>query len=179
MKTPFRNVDFSKVFQFIKDKDLILRVLIIIAAVFVAKNLYKDSIKEQKFFETSIEEQQKSINIINQVKSQKKKIKEYSDEYGEKLAPLSVMKKIQNIAKLSDVNIVSINPDDVKTSGQWAIMPFSIKLQGGFHNIASFIGKLEKEKWFIQVSNLDFNSKEGFETGNQVLLNVIYLKDAK
>ena len=177
MKLPIiSNIDFSRFPQILKNTDLMVRIAIIVLAIFLARNLLKDSMKEKQSLDSSIIEQQKAVNIINQIKAQRKTLKEYAQLYGDKYSPSFVMKKIQSLEKVSDVSVLTIRPEGFKEVDLWVTLPFSITVEGSFHKLASFLGKLESEGWFIQVSSLDFDMKGKGVMAIRVLMSVLYLK---
>ena len=72
-----------------------------------------------------------------------------------------IRRRIIDIARRYDVTVLSIAPPSSEEKIGWKLakIPIKVQLQGRYHDVGSFIGRLESSKKLFVVDNLQISNK--------------------
>ncbi|MFO0045582.1 MAG: type 4a pilus biogenesis protein PilO, partial [Armatimonadota bacterium] len=79
---------------------------------------------------------------------------------------------LTKIAKEKRISIVSFRPQKVIEGASLRQLPFSLNVDGSFLNVADMIASIEKPGTKLAVSQIQFASKDGGETGDQISASI-------
>ena len=79
---------------------------------------------------------------------------------------------LTKIAKEKRISIVSFRPQKVIEGASLRQLPFSLNVDGSFLNVADMIASIEKPGTKLAVSQVQFASKDGGETGDQISASI-------
>lgn len=140
-----------------KHKNKILNIGLIILALIITNNIYKKQTKEVDSLKAQINtEQKKNAESIS---------------IGESLPEIDLYKKllnkvdtnlalntISNLAKDSDIKILSINPEGEKKSQDYVKVPFNLAIvTPDYNSLGQFISKIENYKDVFTVEKVRIN----------------------
>ncbi len=172
------NLNEIKIYGLLKDNDLLMRLFIIILALFISKNILKERLQEDKRLRQMAKEQSKIIEVFDQITRQEKELKSYQASFGANSDDISaILTNIADSAKDARVNIVSLTPEAQRDTAFYYVLPIKINLLGDYHTISTFLAKLESYKGLLKVANLNFDASGKEELRADVSLNVFYLKE--
>jgi type IV pilus assembly protein PilO len=135
--------------------------------------LIAPKVKASKDFQAKIAEKQTFISKAGSMDKQREKIENAKDEIGklkeninyyEKKLPTEkdipdLLQYLSNIGTETNVKLLEIEKKQEirQEQGQtlYVTVPFKLILKGGYHNIGSFIGKLENADRFMKIEKLE------------------------
>ena len=168
-----------------KNKFLNINIVIIIVALIIANNIYKrqtniiGSLKQNKDAEI------KKNEILGSIAQLEKKINAYKDFLNINKGDKSlIMSTINDIAKDSDVKIVSFRPESEIDYYAYVKYPIFLVINAKDYNqIGRFMSKIENSSYVYMVDNLNIrpNSQEEKKDGTEnftieLILSTIWFK---
>jgi Tfp pilus assembly protein PilO len=126
-----------------KHKNIILNIGVIIIFLIIANGIYKDQSLTLANLERSREVEMKKNAALGNISVLEKKISLYRDFLNKKdLA--SMINNISNIARESEIRIISIRPQNEKDQGDYIKYPFVLSIAAqNYHKLGQFIARLE------------------------------------
>ncbi len=93
----------------------------------------------------------------------------------------SVRSEIMNLGQKSNVTSLSVEPlPSEEDIGRGLVkIPIKVQLQGGYHNIGTFINNLESSEKLSFVGNLDIQNQTGMEQKHKAEFMLYVFKPAK
>lgn len=137
----------------------IVNIAIIILALIISSNIYKQQAKEIESLKIKNDLEAKKNAVIESIGKQEKTINAYRNLLIKKDAG-SVINIISNIAKDSEVKIASIRPGQEQRFPDYINMPFSLTLSApNYHALGNFISRLESYKDVYMVEVIEIKSE--------------------
>jgi hypothetical protein len=92
-----------------------------------------------------------------------------------------VRSRIINIARRSDVRVLSIVPSSSEEKFGWGLtkIPIKVQLRGGYHDIGSFISRLESSEKLFVVDNLHISNEVDKKHNHKAKLMLYAIKSVK
>ncbi len=82
----------------------------------------------------------------------------------------SLFRQLSNVAKKANVEILSFRPAGQSSRGFYNDLSMELKIDGTYHDVATFIDQVGKLSRIINISNIVFSAIRN--TGNTIYLNV-------
>lgn len=143
-----------------KYKNKIIDIVIIILAVVIAGNIYKNYIVSMKTLNSQKQEEIEKSEIAANIVKLQKEFDTYKAFINNKDISLAI-NNINNIAKAIGVKIISIKPEQVKTEGQYEIYPFQLAISAQrYEDVGNFISSLESVPEMFIVESIDFKPQK-------------------
>lgn len=119
--------------------------------------------------EQAIDIKNKIDDLRTETASIEKLVREFEERLPSKREIPTLLREFEYMAAEEDLDVelspLSRNKDERKET-----IPYKIVARGGFHQIASFINRLERFKRYLKISNLDIGaSEEGISTAKFTL----------
>ena len=119
-------------------------------------------IPEVRTLKTDIKAVNDDLNFEDKLKNKFESVQSKLKEYGNKLSRErelpKLLENLSDTAKSSRVKILSISPQNKKDTGEedgiCQEMPIAITGQSSYHDLGSFINKLENDERYMQVSDI-------------------------
>lgn len=131
-------------------------IIIIIVVIIVAYNIYNSQVKNIESLKKKIVMEQDKNKVLTNLVDLKTKLDAYLALLGRKEVRI-FMSSIQNFAKESSVNIVSIKPRTEQPKADYIILPFDLSVTArDYNSLARFINKIENSKdvYFVDSSSI-------------------------
>lgn len=127
----------------LKEKNKVLNAVVILAAVFIAVNIYKAQAKAVAGIRELKDIEFKKNDVINEISRYEKNIDSYK-EFLVKKSSGAVINTINDIANECGVKILSLKPSGVQEFSLYTKQPFDLSIAApDYHAIGAFISKLE------------------------------------
>jgi hypothetical protein len=141
-----------------KIKENAITLVVLTVAVIIAFKIYQSNgIEIQKLNNQKAEEEQKNT-VLGQIGSLENKLDNLKKNFTAK-EPKTGMEKIGDLAKLSSVDIVRINPLKENVSAVYTKFPYEVILSAkDYHQLGKFISLLENYPDTYLVDNLVINN---------------------
>lgn len=163
--------------MFLKNKNFILNLTVIITALFVALQIYSSDNQQVKSLNQKKEDELKKNEIIQGIVGLEKKIDDFKQVFPKKDSS-SIMTQISNIAKNNLIKIVSIKPVDEQVFPDYIKTSFLINVYvPDYHALGNFISQLENNKEIFTVGEISIVSaniklEDKVSNGLDVRLNI-------
>jgi Tfp pilus assembly protein PilO len=135
-----------------------LSAIIIVVAVIVAYNIFKNQNQQIDKLKSQAETETKKNVVLKEISQIEKKIASYKVLLARKDAS-SVMNNLQNMARESGAKIESIRPSTEQRLAEYIKVPFSLSVRvPNYHALGRFISKVEGSKDVYMVENVDIRT---------------------
>ena len=125
-----------------KYKTKILDAGLIILALIIAGNIYGGQARDMRLLKEKQEAEIKKNELLESIAGTEEQINSYKNLFAEKDANL--IGTISNIAKMSNVNIVSIKPEPEEKNPDYTRLPISLAVSAAnYHLLKKFVGNIE------------------------------------
>ena len=158
---------------------LMIGLLIFATVLFLGgKVIYKQSIKQ--LIELKKEREQVALeNKVGKVLSELQQIREKQRVIKESSQFLS---EIAKFSAMLNMKMVSISAGTIEKRSAYVKIPINLELDTTYHQLGSFISKLENEELFINIEKLDINlpdelTKDKVRILASMTLSTFYLED--
>lgn len=139
-------IEYSKgklVSLLLENKEKIFSITILILALLIAAAIYRSQSRHLYLLTIKKDTEIKKNAVLGKIKESEKKIKFYKGLLKEKDAS-SIVNAINNIAKDSGVQIISIEPQAEEKQSLYVNYPFILTINAdNYHAIGKFISKIE------------------------------------
>ncbi len=155
-----------------KYKNNIFNIALIIFALIVANNIYKKQAKVIESLKAKVDLELKKNDVLNGIGQLEKKINSYKSLLTRKESNV-VMNVITNIARDSEVKIISIRPASENRQADYIKFTFALILNTpNYHALGKFISKLESYQDVYSVETVTVASQDETKRALTVNLNV-------
>lgn len=145
--------------DFIKHKNKILNVAILLLSLLIASRIYKQQLKELDSLKAKEDLEYKRSEILAGISAAEKKIAAYKILLPKKDAS-EMINTISNLAKESNVKIVSIRPAQQQKYSEYVKIPFNLILTApGYHALGNFISRIERFQAVYTVETIEIISQ--------------------
>lgn len=164
--------------SFNKYKNLVLNIVIIIVACIVSVKIYKRQVSQMEALKTQKEMEIKKNASFQNIGKLEKKLDAYKNLLARKDAN-KIINDITNLAKESDIKIVSIRPVPEEAEQDYIKLPFDLAISASdYHTLGKFISKLESYTDVYVIESLEITSEsQKKELTANLRLNTIIYKD--
>lgn len=151
-----------------KYKNKIINIAIVILAVIIAGNIYKNHVAAIKVLNSQKQEETEKNEIITSVINFQKEFNGYKKFVNNKDVSL-VINSINAIAKETRVKIISIKPEQIKIEGMYETYPFQVAISARkYEDVGNFISSLESAPEVFSIDSMGFKpQKEEIEEGSK------------
>lgn len=159
-----------------KYKNIGLNLAVIVLALIVSANIYKRQVKQMQALKADKEMEIKKNAVFQNIGKLEEKLDAYKNLLARKDTN-KIMNDINNLAKESDVKIVSIKPAQEKAEQDYIKLPLELVLSvPDYHVLGKFISKLESYTDVYVIESLEINSESQKNelTANLRLITIIY-----
>lgn len=132
-----------------KYRTLLLNAAVVVLSLIFISNMFKSQSLEAKNLKNARESEGKKNEVLANISQLEKKIIAFKNTYSKR--DLSqVINTVSNIARDSNIKIVSIKPKKEDNYQAYVKYPFELNIGAdSYHAIAKFISKLENYKEFL------------------------------
>jgi len=156
----------------IENKEKVLSIVIIIFTLIIAANIYKNQTSKLQSLNTQRDTEIKKNIVLNDIKDSEKKVEFYKNLLTEK-GPASITAKINDIARDSNVKIISIQPGIQEQQSLYTKYPFVLTIGAeSYHAIGNFISKIENYSDLYFVDTIKIVSSEAGQTSSKLTVNL-------
>ncbi len=164
-----------------KYKKNTLNVIVIIAALIIAGNIYKGQSKTIALLKERKESEAKKNELLLGLSQLENKMSMYKDAIGKKDVSL-IINTVSGIAKDTGVNIISLKPEDAQADSFYMRYPFVLDVQANnYHSIGKFISRLESSPdiYIVELLTIRAEAEDSAENklNADIRLNTIGLKN--
>jgi len=129
-----------------KHKNKVLNILILILFLFAAQRIYGIKLNEKRSLSFKKEQEIKKNQVLAQIVGLEKNISAYKKILRQKDSAYFI-DKLSNLAKDSEVKIISIKPVREIAGGVYTRYPFGLSVSAlGYHAIGKFISRIENSR---------------------------------
>lgn len=140
-----------------KYKNKIFNIAIIILTLIIVSNIYKSQTKNIESLKETRDTEIKKNEVLTSISQLEKKINIYKSLLSKKDISL-VINTIGNIARDSNVKIISVQPQAEENYPAYVRYPFDLVISvDGYHSIGKFVSKIEgysTDVFFIDKANI-------------------------
>lgn len=79
-----------------------------------------------------------------------------------------ILRRVQGLATESNLTIQRFTPQDPKQEGMYASLPYKLKAEGTFHDLASFFDRISKFPRIINVGEINIKAKQASGDGSTI-----------
>lgn len=134
-----------------------LNIAILVVALFIAGNIYKNQANRQSVLIQAKDSEAKKNEVLIRIGQLDKQIASLKKVFNSKDVS-SVLNKLGNIAKESGVNIVSVKPQAEVALDDYSKYSFNLDIAAsGYHDIGKFISKIENSPDIYTVDNINIS----------------------
>ncbi len=172
------NVNLSVVF---KKKDNVVIVVMIVAGLFVSRNIYQEQLLKSNAMKEQIVSESERSKIIGRIVSLNEKNKNLKKRSWDTVDANAIIDSIYKVGLESNIKIKNISPSDKQDEREYALIPFSITCESSYKNLILFCKKLEIYPKQIRIKGVEA-APGGSGPGKSVLLRLnivveaVYLK---
>lgn len=135
-------------------KNSALNIAVILAALFISFKAYSGTEKEVVLLRRQKEDEAKKSKVLKNIERMSGELASYKQLLNKKDV-LENVAKLNDIAKRSSVNIISLLPLSAKEAADYILYPFNLTiLAQDYHILARFINELEKDADVYWVNSL-------------------------
>ena len=148
-----------KAIEFInKNKNTFFNIVLILLALFISSKIYKSQGKTMESLREQTQEESKKNEVLQDISSLEKKIGLYKDLLNKKDAA-SAINTFGNIAKESNVDIISIKPYPEQKFTEYIKIPFELSVNApNYHSLGKFISRIENQQDVYMIDSLSINA---------------------
>ena len=142
-----------------KNKNRLFNIAVIILAIIIAANIYKQQSKDMEALKNKSNAEIKKNKVLEDISKLERKINAYKNLLAVRDPNLTI-NSIGNIAKESGVNIMAIKPEPQQRYQDYIKTPFNLLVNvPSYHVLGDFIAKLESNQNVYMVDYLDIKSE--------------------
>lgn len=156
--------------SFLKNRNSLINIGLIVFALIIAKNIYTGQIKKVELLKTKRETELKKNVLIDDISTVEKRINAYKKLLYERDTS-SVINTITQLAENSEVKILSVRPEAEIKHNAYSEIPITLNiLVKDYHQIGGFISKLESagEVYIIKDFQIEPNTQAAKIGSNNV-----------
>lgn len=171
--------------QLAGSKNKILNIGLIILTVIIASNMYRNKAKDVQLLNAKKDTELKKNSALEQIKQLEKSIESYKNIFNKKDASL-IINTINNIARDSNVKIISIKPSNERKESVYTSYPFLLTVSAdNYHCIGKFISGIESHPdiYFVDAITITIedirqaqNLEQGLKPITRVMVNLTLSK---
>jgi len=140
-----------------KSKVIVVNLIIIIIALFIAIKIYQSQTKEIESWQIQIEEEQTKQKIGKNISKLDNRLQQYRNQYVRKDTAI-FMNNISNIAKELGIEIVTLKPAEERAYKNYTKPEFSFTVRApNYETLVRFINRLEINSDFYTIEALDLS----------------------
>ena len=129
-----------------KHKAKIINAAVILICLFIALKVYGSQVKTINSLEQAKDGEAKKNDVMNEISVLDKRINAYSKLFG-KLDSESVINSVNNIAKISNIDIVSVRPGNEQKGAEYIKIPLEVVIDiNSFNSLGNFVKNIENDK---------------------------------
>ena len=140
---------------------LISTAVVLLLSAFVGVNfVYKPQTVDLKSLEQAVKHEQELGDLTNDVSSMEKRLKVYRSHLMEKgKEEEQLIDRVREIAREVPVRVISMVPSSVSKSERRGSNFVSLRIifEGSYHQLGTFISKVENSEKFMQVGSIHFS----------------------
>lgn len=141
-----------------KNKNTLFNIALILLALFISNKVYKSQGKAIESLREQTREEFKKNEILQDISSLEKKIGLYKNLLHNKDAA-SAINTFGNIAKESNINIISIKPSPEQKFTEYIKIPFELSVNApNYHSLGKFISRIENQQEVYMIDSLNINA---------------------
>lgn len=141
-----------------KYKNSIFNIALILLALIIVSKIYKKQNETIKLLQKQTQEAIQKNEVLEKISQMEKKINLYSSLFSKKDAS-SDINTIGNIAKESNIKIISIRPLSEQRSSEYIKIPFDLTvLAPNYHALGKFISRVENQQDVYLIDSMDISS---------------------
>ena len=159
-----------------KYKNIVLNIVIIIVALIVSVKIYKRQTSQMEALKAQKEMELKKNEAFQNIGKLEKKLQVYQEILARKDAN-KVISNITNLAKESDIKIISVRPVAEEVKQDYIKLPFDLTISASdYHALGKFISRLESytDVYVIGALEIRSESQKRELTANLRLTTIIY-----
>ena len=161
----------------LKYKDNLIFVIIMFLALAGALRIYKSQSNKTEKLKEEITREEQRIAAAKELSSLDTQISQSAQGYikGKESWDKS---SFERLAALSEVRVVSFNPQDGPSGDYFTGDAVGLEARGGYHNLAKFISLLEAQKGIVRIEKLALKSleREGEDLSLVLSVGITYIK---
>jgi len=146
------NINLDKI---LKKKDNIAIAVMILIAVFIAKNLYQKQIGKANGMKSQIEAEAEKGKTLDRIIVLSEKIKKMSLNSWKTVDANIIIDNIYRIGLESNIKIRNIAPAEKKDEKNYVLIPVTITAETSYRNLVVFCKKLETFDHQIKIASVD------------------------
>ncbi|MFH0912860.1 MAG: type 4a pilus biogenesis protein PilO [Candidatus Omnitrophota bacterium] len=155
-----------------ENKEKIISMVVIIAALIIAVSIYKDQSRKLQLLNTERDIEIKKNIVLNDIKQSEKKIEFYKNLLSEK-APSAITSKIKDIAMDASINIISIQSGSGEQKPLYTEYPFVLTIGAqSYHAIGNFISKIENYSDLYSVHTVSIVSSGESQASDKLIVDL-------
>ncbi len=143
----------------LKRKDILVIVGILLAGLIAAILIFKVQQERIKRSASMIKSEEERVAIGRDVSVLDKKISQMRGLYAKKVNSLN-MKKIEGIALVNNLTVVSSSQDKEIDTGTYAVLPMKFIFEGRYHNLGAFLSTVESQPEMVNIKGVSIKGKE-------------------
>ena len=145
---------------FLKGRKRVLSIGIIILTLVITLIIYRIQIKKVESLHVNKDTEQKKNEVLNEISRSEKTVKLYKNLLSQKDVS-SVMNTISDIARDSNVRLVSIRPGNEEKQPLYTKYPFILVIGAdNYHVIGKFISSIENQSDIYFMDAISIRSQE-------------------
>jgi Tfp pilus assembly protein PilO len=169
----FKNFDVVK---FLKRKDVLLNLLILVVVIFVSRAIYQHRTTLIAKLDTELKELQEASRISQELENFEEEFMNFKKVIpNETISTVSVVDRITDLAKKRSINISSITPRAAQIRDFYWEYPFEIEMSADFRQTGGFLSDLENSKDLFRVDylNASANPSEAIKGTRQLKVRIV------
>jgi len=157
---------------FLKGRKRVLSIGIILFTLIITLIIYRVQIKKIELLHVNKDSELKKNEVLKEISRSEKTIKLYKNIFSKKDAS-SVMNTISNIARDSNVRLISIRPGNEENQPLYIKCPFILVIDAdNYHAIGKFISSIENQSDIYFVDAISIRSQEESQIPDKELTGV-------
>ncbi|MDD2688761.1 MAG: type 4a pilus biogenesis protein PilO [Candidatus Omnitrophica bacterium] len=158
-----------------KHKNKLLNIAVIILALILTYNIYKQYLADKASLEQKKEMELKKRTALENISQLELKIQSYQNLLSEKGASV-LINNINSLAKDSGVKIISVRPAEKVQEEEYIKFPFELVINApSYHAVGNFVSKLESspEVFLVEVVKIRQDSGEKSLSADLRVTNIV------
>lgn len=139
--------------NFLKRKDILLFLGILLLGIFFARRLYQQQQGKIKALKETIAQEEEKAGVGKELAVLGDRITRISEPYLRKESSLT-MDRFNELIAQAKVKVVSVSPDPQTDAGDYVKTSFRVNLRTTYHRLGRFIGLLESQPDFVKIEEL-------------------------
>lgn len=141
-----------------KNKGAFFNITLILLSLFISIKIYKSQGKTIESLREQTLEESKKNEVLLDILSLEKKIGLYKDLLHKKDATVA-LSTLDNLAKESNINILSIRPYPVEEFTDYIKISFELSLNApNYHSLGKFISRIENQQDVYMIDSLSIRA---------------------